>query len=181
VCFVSAVTTSDRDNSSTPLPVLLQVAAAANCQAMHACHHRPIGSACERHTNPAVQAPSLPPGTSAPGFFGPTEARFRAISHMGKEKEGWIFYTHQWIYELTKYECWGIRSCQVFFGHRFGSYKKLIVADLQQLQGTPREIKRAGLSTCFRDKLSFDLLVDQCCSGQDTHTSSSLLILLKRN
>lgn len=59
---------------------------------------------------------ALPPGTSAPGFFGPTEARFRAIIHMGKEKEGWIFYTHQWIYyELTKYECWGIRSCQVFF------------------------------------------------------------------
>ena len=132
-------------------------------QATHPCHHRPIGSACERHPNPAVQAPSHP----CAGLL----AQLRPAS-VQSVTWGWIFYTHQWSFQLTKYACWGIRSCQVFPwpGRRFGSYKKLIVADLQQqrlLQGTPREIKRACLSTCLRDKLLFDLPVSlsDSCTG----------------
>jgi len=163
VCFVSAVTTSDRGNSPATLQlVLLQVAAAATVR-QHPCHHRPIGSACERHPNPAVQAPSHP----CAGLL----AQLRPAS-VQSVTWGWIFYTHQWSFQLTKYACWGIRSCQVFPwpGRRFGSYKKLIVADLQQqrlLQGTPREIKRACLSTCLRDKLLFDLPVSlsDSCTG----------------
>ena len=163
MCFVSAVTTSDRGNSPATLQlVLLQVAAAATVR-QHPCHHRPIGSACERHPNPAVQAPSHP----CAGLL----AQLRPAS-VQSVTWGWIFYTHQWSFQLTKYACWGIRSCQVFPwpGRRFGSYKKLIVADLQQqrlLQGTPREIKRACLSTCLRDKLLFDLPVSlsDSCTG----------------
>ena len=81
VCFVSAVTTSDRDNSPATLQlVLLQVAAAATVrQRTHAITVRSDQPANDTQIQPSKP---LPPVRRA---FGPTEARVRAISHMGMD------------------------------------------------------------------------------------------------